>query len=228
MRVVLPSFALAAVGAQTSWTATWHSSQSGTGRPMSIWGYTPAAASDETFQVPANETTTATTHPLYVWVTGTNEIFNGPADKDNAIEMAKKGFVGAIVQYDNSDYPVTCKDFEARAQPIFSQKWSAGALTVLCKRADVDCDKGIVVHGFSQVCWFHIQFLRTCYHTNNTVVVTVLSHTGLAAGISGTLVRAAHQGGTPAGARQRGAGQPEHLFLHELRQVCVCVCVRER
>jgi hypothetical protein len=140
-RVVFHSFALATVGAQTTWTATWHSSQSGTGRPMSIWGYTPDAASDETFQVPANETTTATTHPLYVWVTGTHTIFNGPADKDNAIEMAKKGFVD-----------IREVEVEARGRLVAGRRMprSSSSSRRSSDTSDDDDDRGSRSHSRSQ------------------------------------------------------------------------------
>ena len=64
-------------------------------------------------------------------------------------EMTARGFVSGFVTYPTEPYyPQSNNQWHMKAQPIW--QGASNALTVLCARAAVDCDRGIAVHGFSQ------------------------------------------------------------------------------
>ncbi|MFT3928435.1 MAG: hypothetical protein QM778_38255 [Myxococcales bacterium] len=88
-------------------------------------------------------------YPVFVYLTGTLMKFNGPEAQLITHEMAKRGFVAAAVDYDNSAYPY-CPAMTAKAKCIFDASAKTSALSQLCARAKADCTRGIVVAGFSQ------------------------------------------------------------------------------
>jgi len=90
--------------------------------------------------------------PLYMWTDGTGMAHDDPADDELLAYMASKGFVAVSVQWDNSDYSTwdACPGLEVKAEAIFSSGDADSALSVLCAMQDVDCAKGVAVHGFSQ------------------------------------------------------------------------------
>lgn len=88
-------------------------------------------------------------HPVFVYLTGTTMKFNGPEAQKITLEMAKRGFVAAAVDYDNASYPY-CAGMEEKARCIFDEKSERSALAKLCAHEKADCSLGVVVSGFSQ------------------------------------------------------------------------------
>lgn len=88
--------------------------------------------------------------PVYVWLPGTGSSHWTDVDKAHAMDMARRGFVAASVDYPNQNYPRMCLDFIYKARDVFlgSETWSA--ISVICAEAKADCGKGIAVSGFSQ------------------------------------------------------------------------------
>lgn len=54
-------------------------------------------------------------YPVFIYLTGTLMRFNGPEAKLMTSEMAKRGFVAAAVDYDNTAYPY-CPTLSAKAK----------------------------------------------------------------------------------------------------------------
>jgi dienelactone hydrolase len=102
--------------------------------PRDIAGFEPKAAGS---------------FPVFIFVTGTLMKFNGPEAQLLTREMAKRGFVSAAVDYDNSAYPY-CPAMNAKAKCIFDGASKTSAVSQVCAREKADCSKGIVVSGFSQ------------------------------------------------------------------------------
>lgn len=104
------------------------------GQPRDVAGFAPAGDGK---------------HPVFVYLTGTTMKFHGPdAQKLNA-EMAKRGFLSVAVDYDNAGYPY-CQEMMAKATCVWGGPETKSALTRICEHPRADCDRGIVVSGFSQ------------------------------------------------------------------------------
>ncbi|HEX6245777.1 MAG TPA: hypothetical protein VFZ61_32860 [Polyangiales bacterium] len=88
-------------------------------------------------------------HPLFVYLTGTRMHHDGPEARKLIEEMARRGFVSVSLDYENRAYAY-CNSMRAKAQCLFGKSGSASALSKLCQRPNVDCERGIVVAGFSQ------------------------------------------------------------------------------
>jgi hypothetical protein len=106
-----------------------------TGKKRDIAGYEPLAAG---------------TYPVYVWTTGTGMTFWDADDEVFTAEMAGRGFVAASVNYNNGFYPNTCSALLSKAQRVFDASDATSPISLICGRAKADCNKGIVVQGFSQ------------------------------------------------------------------------------
>jgi hypothetical protein len=88
-------------------------------------------------------------YPLFVYLTGTTMRVDGPEAMALTRAMAERGFVALSVGYENGAYAY-CTGMQQKARCLFGPPESASALSALCARPDVDCDRGIVVSGFSQ------------------------------------------------------------------------------
>jgi len=99
--------------------------------------------------IAGHEPKAAGSYPVFIYLTGTLMKFNGPEAQRITQEMAKRGFVAAEVEYDNSAYPY-CRSMSAKAKCIFDGKSKASAVSQVCAREKADCARGIVVSGFSQ------------------------------------------------------------------------------
>eukprot|EP01084_Bolivina_argentea_P144237 253128_1 len=102
---------------------------------FSIKGYAPSGKS---------------TYPLFIWLAGTTMNSWGNDAQIFTTYVAERGFVGASVYYSNGQYPTSCKGFQQKAELIYDTKNSLSAITKLCNLTTVDCNKGVVVAGFSQ------------------------------------------------------------------------------
>lgn len=90
---------------------------------------------------------TGTAHPVFVYLVGTSEAHDNAQALAAITRMAQSGFVAASVQY-RSEVFGTCAEIARKAACIFKPSASDSAISKLCARGD--CDKGIVVGGFSQ------------------------------------------------------------------------------
>ena len=93
------------------------------------------------------------THPVFVFVTGTqlSGSWDTALDEDLIQYMAGQGFVAATVQYDNTTYPSSCGVMTTKASCIYNSGSSSSAISKLCSRPTADCaNKGIYVSGISQ------------------------------------------------------------------------------
>jgi dienelactone hydrolase len=88
-------------------------------------------------------------YPLFVYLTGTTMRYDGPEARKISEEMARRGFVAVSLEYENRVYAY-CNSMRAKAQCLFGKSGTDSALSKLCTRSNVDCDRGIVVSGFSQ------------------------------------------------------------------------------
>lgn len=102
------------------------------------------------FNIVGQEPTATGTHPVFVYMVGTNETYNNNGAAATAVSrMAGRGFVAASIQYDSGEFG-TCSQISGKAKCIFNPASAVSAISKLCSRATADCSKGIVVGGFSQ------------------------------------------------------------------------------
>lgn len=88
-------------------------------------------------------------YPVFVYLRGTVEFFRTPASVAAVEAMARRGFVAARLDYPNEIFG-ECRTLEGRARCAFEGSRPGSALGVLCDRPSADCEKGVVVAGFSQ------------------------------------------------------------------------------
>lgn len=102
-------------------------------------------------------------YPVFIWLVGTLEnSATNAAGKIAVEEMANRGFVSAVVDYDAVTWggcSLIDKSFLGKTRCIFNSNPNKtglfltptdSALTKLCKRAKANCSKGVTVAGFSQ------------------------------------------------------------------------------
>lgn len=88
-------------------------------------------------------------YPLFVYLTGTQMSYQGIEAQALTRAMAERGFVSVSVEYDNGAYAY-CSGMQSKARCVFGKSDTESAVAKLCARANVDCEQGIVVSGFSQ------------------------------------------------------------------------------
>jgi hypothetical protein len=93
------------------------------------------------------EPATGSGYPVFVYLPGTGEPYEGPVGTTFADAMAVRGFVAASVQYE--DWQFYAEGIEGNAACIFGTG-EQSAVSQLCARPKADCSKGVVVSGFSQ------------------------------------------------------------------------------
>ena len=74
--------------------------------------------------------------------------YQGPEARFLTREMARRGFVAVSVDYDNGAYAY-CRGMAEKARCIFGRE-KTSAVSALCSRSNVDCERGVLVAGFSQ------------------------------------------------------------------------------
>lgn len=95
--------------------------------------------------------------PVYVYLSGTLDVFASPQDMNFVELMARKGFTAATIQYENGAFcPVACMDegqckgWHPQHETILEKaKKIRSALHVLCASDRADCAKGLALHGHS-------------------------------------------------------------------------------
>lgn len=65
------------------------------------------------------------------------------------MDMARRGYFAASVDYKNRNYPTDCAGFTKRARDIFDESVTWSAISAICDRQDTNCAT-IVASGFSQ------------------------------------------------------------------------------
>lgn len=115
--------------------------------------YTGAGASGgsctSSYAISGMEPGATGTFPVFVYMVGTNETYNNASATEAVKRMAAKGYVAATVQYGNSSFG-SCSAIGSKAACVFDPASAASAVAKLCARGKADCNKGIVVGGFSQ------------------------------------------------------------------------------
>jgi hypothetical protein len=101
------------------------------------------------FAIQGVEPDTAGKFPVFIYAVGTTETFNNATALAAINGMASRGYVAATVNYSNGSFG-NCNTLSGRARSIFDQANANSAVTKLCARGKADCNKGIVVGGFSQ------------------------------------------------------------------------------
>jgi hypothetical protein len=125
-------------GQTTSFTATY------TGQGSN------ATTCNTSFGITGQEPSASGTFPVFVYMVGTTETFNNNGAAAAAVAgMAKRGFVAASVNYNSGSFG-NCSQISGKASCIFSPTTATSAITQLCNRAKADCNKGVLVGGFSQ------------------------------------------------------------------------------
>ncbi|MEW6733580.1 MAG: hypothetical protein AB1489_19785 [Acidobacteriota bacterium] len=102
-----------------------------------------------TFNIVGQEPSASGTYPVFVYTVGTNENFTSSLATAAVNGMAQRGFVAATIQYANGQFG-TCSQISGKAECIYDANSATSAITTLCNRPKADCNKGIVVAGFSQ------------------------------------------------------------------------------
>jgi hypothetical protein len=125
-------------GQTTAFTATYSGQGSG------------ATTCNTSFSITGQEPAAAGTFPVFVYMVGTSETFNNNGAASAAVSgMASRGFVAASIQYDSGQFG-NCSQISGKAKCIFDPSAATSAIAQLCSRAKADCNKGVLVGGFSQ------------------------------------------------------------------------------
>jgi hypothetical protein len=87
-------------------------------------------------------------HPVFVYLVGSGERYDGAGAPAILRRAAAKGFVAASVAY--PDWQLYSSGIDGNSRCIFNPWSRASAISKLCARPTSDCGKGVVVAGFSQ------------------------------------------------------------------------------
>ena len=111
--------------------------------------FTGACNVDTALEV--HEPTVAGRYPLFIYAVGTGALVSSAEGQLAAKEMAKRGFVSAVLQYDATALSgISCPAMQAKASCAYAGWRTYSAVSVLCRRGKADCSRGIVVAGLSQ------------------------------------------------------------------------------
>ena len=89
-------------------------------------------------------------YPLAVWTPGTLASFRDPMSFAMVRLMSERGFVGASVQYSNTNVVQICQEYRLRAESVFLIARPKSAVGVLCSLSGIACGAGVVAYGMSQ------------------------------------------------------------------------------
>lgn len=101
------------------------------------------------YTMEGREPTATGKYPVFIYMVGTTEAYDNASAMAAVEEMASRGYVAATIQYPNTTFG-NCSALSAKAKCIYDPASSASAVAKLCGRTKADCNKGIVVAGFSQ------------------------------------------------------------------------------
>lgn len=127
----------AAAWAQTNFTATYNGASASGGECLS------------TYNIVGMEPATPGKHPVFVYMVGTFENYTNASAREAVKRMAAKGYVAATVEYGNSAFG-SCAVIGSKSKCIFDPNSAVSAISQICSRKGADCNKGLVVGGFSQ------------------------------------------------------------------------------
>jgi hypothetical protein len=102
------------------------------------------------YQLPNPATFGSGPYPVAMWTPGTLEPYNDILGQAFIASMALRGFIGATVQYSNTNAIQTCTDYTERAQGVYDSTRSTSAVEVMCALPQASCAKGVVTAGISQ------------------------------------------------------------------------------
>lgn len=102
-----------------------------------------------TYNIKGVEPSVPGRYPVFVYIVGTNEVYDHASAMAAIRAMAAKNYVAATVQYPNGTFG-GCSTLNGRAKCVFDPASASSAVSKICSRANADCAKGIVVGGFSQ------------------------------------------------------------------------------
>jgi hypothetical protein len=87
-------------------------------------------------------------HPVFVYLVGAGEPYDGAEAPAILQAAAARGFVAASVAY--PQWQFYAKGLDGSSRCIFNRRSSSSAIAKLCGRRTASCAKGVVVAGFSQ------------------------------------------------------------------------------
>lgn len=97
--------------------------------------------------------------PLYIYLPGSFQPVDTEISRLHVERMARLGYFAVAIRYPNANYPLSCEhdsnkpeleSFDDKARCLFSNEREDSAVSKLCALGEVDCEKDLVVHGFSQ------------------------------------------------------------------------------
>jgi hypothetical protein len=89
-------------------------------------------------------------YPVFIYVPGSFETYNDPLALTFYSQMTLRGFIGASVEYMNTESVFYCTPLLQRSQGIFDAKRTTSAISTLCSMPQANCSKGVVIAGASQ------------------------------------------------------------------------------
>lgn len=93
-------------------------------------------------------------YPLFVWLTGTNGVYNDAVAMRIIESMAEQGVVAATVEYPGSFLDkFRCEELQEKASTIFDSGSKSSALSRIRKKSGLLDTQSIVVAGHSQGSW---------------------------------------------------------------------------
>jgi hypothetical protein len=108
-----------------------------------------AAACDTSFGIIGYEPASGR-HPVFLYMVGTKDAYNANGVASVSVDgMANRGYVAASIEYENRRFG-DCDQISGKTRCIFDRDSVSSAVGRLCARPSADCNKGIVVAGFSQ------------------------------------------------------------------------------
>ncbi|NRA66023.1 MAG: hypothetical protein HRU19_16160 [Pseudobacteriovorax sp.] len=100
-----------------------------------------------------------TSLPLYIYLPGSFQPVDTEIARLHVKTMAERGYFAVAIRYPNARYPSSCDGTDPdplresmmdKARCLFEGSRSDSAVSRLCQLSDVDCDRDLLVHGFSQ------------------------------------------------------------------------------
>eukprot|EP01084_Bolivina_argentea_P187860 323510_1 len=89
-------------------------------------------------------------YPLFIWLASTFALEWNADAQIYTNYTAPHNVVAASVSYRNNLYPQNCDQMISKAATIFNTSDPTAAISVLCAKDNVNCDKGVIVAGYSQ------------------------------------------------------------------------------
>jgi hypothetical protein len=141
-------------GADTTESATSDVTQNNVvGFILTYQGFDPqTAACGRTQHMLVYQPTAPGKYPVMTYTVGTGGIYDALEGRTVAMEMAKRGFIAASVEYDSLDPDVlfSCAPLFGNASCVYGNEQPTSAMSTLCNLSKADCSRGVVAGGMSQ------------------------------------------------------------------------------